>query len=139
MINTNGRWKICRWSAAPDAAATYDRLPDSDWLVSRAAGRPREAGVARRTDCASEGGGEHHDQCRRLGRTFLLVLIIFVTTAVADAARKRLVNEEASLALPQRKGQLPGAIPQVSCSWLKRCRPQAEAGRRRGRGARRVG
>jgi hypothetical protein len=54
-----------------------------------------------------------------LGRTFLLVLIIsVVATAVADAARKRLVNEGASAALRQRKGQLPGAIPQVSCSWL---------------------
>jgi hypothetical protein len=48
-----------------------------------------------------------------------LVLIIFVvTTAVAGASRKRLVTEGASAALPQRKGQLPGAIPQVSCSWL---------------------
>jgi hypothetical protein len=114
--------------------------PIPDGLSSSRGRSPKVDRCRRWTDCAAEGGGEHRDQRRRLGRTFLLVLIIFVvTTAVADAARKRLVNEGASAALPQKKGQLPGAIPQVSCSWLKRCRPQAEAGRRRGRGARRAG
>ena len=101
---------------------------------------PKVDRCRRRTDCAAEGSGEHHDQRRRLGRTFLLVLIIFVvTTAVASADRKRLVNEGASASLPRRKRQLPGAVSVVSWSWPSRCGPGAVAGRRRGRGARRVG
>ena len=82
-----------------------------------------------RIGAAAEGSGEHHDQ-RRPSRANLppVLIILVVTTAVAEAARKRLVNEGASAALPGRTGRLAGAIPQVSCSWLSRCGPGAVAG-----------
>ena len=143
MINTScfpGTSSRTSRECRAGCGATYDRLPDCGWAVlptrrspkvdrCRPAHRLRRRGRRRASRSASASR-----------RTFLLVLIIFVvTTAVADAARKRLVNEGASAALPERKGQLPGAIPQVSGSWLKRCGPGAVAGRPRGRGARRAG
>ena len=42
--------------------------------------------------------------------------IFVVTTAVADAYRKRLVNEGASAPLPPTKRELPGAVSVVSWS-----------------------
>ena len=89
MINTScckHDSMISRGCAAPDAAATYDHLPDSGWAVLTARPVAQDRQVSPRTDCAAKGSGEHHHQRRRLGRTFLLVLIIFVvTTAVANA------------------------------------------------------
>ena len=58
-------------SAAPDGAATYDRLPDPGWAVLPRGRSPKGDRCRLRTGCAAEGSGEHHHQRRRLGRTFL--------------------------------------------------------------------
>ena len=42
-------------SAAPDAAATYDRLPDSGWAVLPRGRSPKVDRCRRRTDCARRG------------------------------------------------------------------------------------
>jgi hypothetical protein len=67
-----GSWADQQGSAAPDGAATHDRLPDSGWtvLAARPVAQVRQVSAHRRR--AAEGSGEHYHQRLHLGRTFLL-------------------------------------------------------------------
>ena len=79
---------------------------------------PKVDRCRRRTDCAAEGGGEHHGSVSVSGEPFFLVLIIFVvTTAVADGANKRWSTRGRSRRCHEGRA-LPGAVAEVSCSWL---------------------
>jgi hypothetical protein len=142
MINTSfcpGTSSMIRESAAPDAAATYDHLPDSGWAGFPRGRSPKGDRCRRRTDCAAEGTGEHHHQRRCLKANLPPCLDHLRGNEVAVALTEHLINELASALLPPRERELSNAVPEVLSSWPSNCGPAAEAGRRRGRGGRRVG
>jgi hypothetical protein len=81
VINTSSARELDdqQGSAATDAAAAHDRLPDSGWTVLAARPVAQVRQVSAHRPRAAEESGEHHDQRLHLGRTFLLgVLIIFL-------------------------------------------------------------
>ena len=99
----------------------------------------RQASPAHGLLPGAKGGGEHHQQRLHLGRTFLVVLIIFVVTTAVAYGDRNAFGQRGGVRVVATDAGLPGAVPAVSWSWLSRCRPGAEAGRRRGRGGRRGG
>jgi hypothetical protein len=129
---------ISRQNAAPDTTATSDRRRILVGCSPDSAGRPRLTGVAG-ADCPPR-KREAPPAAAASRATLLLAIDHFGgEDSTCDAGRKRLVNEWAFASLSRTKRALDDAVADLLSSWLSRCGRVAEAGRRRGRGARRVG